>query len=162
MSIINQTVVKSGIVFNCLFLFSFIVFAQRKVPNCKKVKTGSFYFYPADSKQQYMIVRNSFLQMEINLKTNDTSFWKINWQNDCSVNMKFIKSTRLLSQFEDSFFHSHSVVVETLHVKNNYCVFKQGLDSLNYKSIIDTLWFAPRFLSVVCSNKKSTAVPRYP
>lgn len=143
MIIKNQNILKSGILLNCLFLFSFTVFAQSK-ENCKKIKTGTFYFYPAESKQQYMIVRDRFLQKEINLKTNDTSFWKVNWQNDCTFSLKFIKITLPLSEFENSFFHSHNTVIKILAIYQDFYVFKQGLDSLNSKSVTDTLWFKPR------------------
>ena len=136
--------VKISILLNFSFLFPSILLSQVKSFDCKQVKTGTFYFYPHESKQQYIIIRDGSFQKEINLTSNDTSLWKLNWQNDCVCNLKFIKITRPLSQFEKYFFNSHTSVIKILSVKNDYYIFKQGLDSLNSNAVTDTLWFKPK------------------
>jgi len=144
MSIKDQNILKSSILINCLFLFSFTVFAQVKKLNCKRVKIGTFYFYPAESKQQYIIVRDSFFQKEINLKTNETSFFQVNWQNDCTFSMRLIKTTRALSEFESSLFRSHTTTIKILAINQKFYTYKLVINSLNSKPVIDTLWFKPK------------------
>ena len=144
MTIKNQNILKSGILLNCLFLFSFMVFAQVKKLNCKKVKIGTFYFYLAESKQQYIIVRDSFFQKELNLKTNETSFFQVNWQNDCTFSMRLIKTTRALSEFESSLFRSHTTTIKILAINQDFYIYKLVINSLNSKPVIDTLWFKPK------------------
>ena len=133
---------KVFLTINFLFLFPLILFGQVKSFDCQQIKTGTFYFYPHKSKHQYIIIRESLLQKEINLNTNDTSLWKVNWQNDCIFDLKFISITRILSEFEKSFFNSHFSVIEIIDVKQDYYIFQQGLDSLNsINPVFDTLWF---------------------
>lgn len=141
---IKIKILKSSILINCLFLSSFFVFAQVTKLNCKKVKIGTFYFYPAESKQPYMIVRDRSFQKEINLKTNETSFFQVNWQNDCMFNMRLIKTTRALSAFENSLFRSHTTTIKILVINQDFYICKLGIDSLNSKPVIDTLWFKPK------------------
>ena len=144
MNIKNNNILKSGVLLNCLFLFSFFVYAQVNKLSCKKVKTGTFYFYPAESRQQYIIVRDSFFQKEINLKTNDTSFFQIIWQNDCTFNMKFIKTTRILSELENSLFRTHTTTIKILAINQDFYIYRLVIDSLNSQPVIDTLWFKPK------------------
>ncbi len=141
---ISPSLTKVSILLYFSFLFPLILFSQAKGLDCKHVRTGTFYFYPHESKQQYVIIRDSVLQKEINLKTNDTSLLKINWQSACIFKTKFINTTRPQSELEKSFFNSHVFVIEILFVKNDYYIFKQGLDSLNSKPMVDTLWFKPK------------------
>jgi len=141
MSIKRHTVLKVGILLEFLFLFSFFGHAQLKKPNCKKVKTGTFYFYPAESKRQYVIVRDSSVQKEIDLKTNETTFFQVNWQNDCTFSTSFIKTTRILSERENFLLHFHNITIKILATNQDFYICKLAIDSLGSDPVIDTLWF---------------------
>jgi hypothetical protein len=132
--------------FLIVFFFPRILWGQLKTPDCGSLKSGTFYFYPLNSQKQFAIVRKGLMQEEINLKTSDTSFWKINWDGDCRFNLKLICKSQPMSDEEKSFFYSHTIFGKVLSVTKNYYVFKAGLDSLtNPRALTDTLWFKAKY-----------------
>ncbi|MDP4252277.1 MAG: hypothetical protein Q8918_19435 [Bacteroidota bacterium] len=127
-----------------LFLSPIILSAQSKALDCSSVREGTFYFYPLKSKGKFVIIRDGSIQKEINPKTSDTSFWKVDWINDCMLNLKFIRSSQPMSSAHKSFFSSHITVIKVLRVAKDYYVFNGGLDSISRNSAVDTLWLKPR------------------
>ena len=115
------------------------------VKDCNKIKYGTFYFYPAKVQDGFIIIREKALQREINLKTNDTTFWEVKWKNVCEFNLKFIRKNRPISSEEKVFYKSHVSVIKILKVTKQYYVFNAGLDSINsINPLSDTLWFKAR------------------
>lgn len=132
--------------FLIVFLLPSILLGQSKNPDCRKIKNGTFYFYPVNSKKQFAIVRKNLIQEEINLKTSDTSFWKISWKDDCMFNLKLIRKSQPMSDEEKSFYYSHTTFGKVISVAKDYYVFKAGLDSItNPKALTDTLWVKARY-----------------
>ena len=126
-------------------LFPLILAGQSKGPDCRKVKTGTFYFYPANSQEAYTIIRNGAVQKEINMHQSDTAFFRISWLSDCSFTLKFIKKSRNLSDEEKSVYNAHNLVIEILEVTKQYYTMKAALDSLSSRmTFTDTLWFKSR------------------
>jgi hypothetical protein len=134
------------LIFLIALLSPMVLLAQSsKVVDCGKIREGTFYFYPLKSEEKFTIIRKGSVQMEINAKTSDTSFWKTNWINDCVLNLKFIRSTKPMSDAQKSFLNAHVTVVQVLEVEKGYYAFKGGLDSIGaMNSSTDTLWQKPR------------------
>jgi hypothetical protein len=69
-----------------------IIFSQ----DYSKIKTGIFYYYPPKSYisprgvDYFLIERNDSIQMEINPKMKDTSYWRINMDGDCILKLNCI------------------------------------------------------------------------
>ena len=137
---------KKSLIFFIACLFStLILLALRTNYDCAKIKIGHFYFYPNKGQYEFAIIREDSIQREINLKTGDTSFWKINWQDACSFNLKFIRKSTPISDDEKYFYNSHITVFRILKVKKDYYLFMAGLDSVNNKNAFkDTMWFKPK------------------
>ena len=137
---------KRYITYLIAFILPLSIFGQSvKSSNCNKIKYGTFYFYPANAQNGFVIIRKKSLQEEINLKTSDTSFWKINWINSCEFNLKFIRKSHPISKDEIAFYDSHVSVVKITKITKDYYVFKGGLDSINnISAMTDTLWFKSR------------------
>lgn len=126
-------------------LFPFVLLGQSNKVDCQKVKEGTFYFYPSNTKLKYVIIRGDSIQEEIDYKTADTTFWKVYWQNDCTLKLGFIRKTQPISDGERYFYNSHITVIKIMDVTKDYYTFKGGLDSIStLKSISDTLWFNAR------------------
>lgn len=134
------------IIFCITFLFPALIFGQLKNLNCKRIKIGSFYFYPPASSKGFLIIRNKTTQKEINLQTGDTSFWRIKWQSPCIFTLSFLRKSRAVSNEELSFFNSHKTVVEILGLTKDYYIFKGGLDNMVTSNVTDTMWFTKRVL----------------
>jgi len=126
-----------------IFSLPLLISAQPKLNNYNKLKNGTFYLYPPNFPLGFTIIRKDTLQEEINLKTNDTSYWKVSWQNDYQFEFKFIRKNHPISDNEKSFYIDHIVKGKVLKVENDYYTFKAGFDSINnpIASFTDTMWF---------------------
>ena len=127
-----------------LFLSPIILSAQSKALNCGSIREGTFYFYPLNPQGKFKVIRDGFIQKEINSKTSDTSFWKIDWTNDCVLSLKFIRSSQQMSNAQKLFFGSHITVIKVIGIRKEYYLFSGGLDSISRNSAVDTLWLKPR------------------
>src|SRR5690242_14108976 len=74
-----------------IFLISWI-FIYCTIPkrDCSRIRNGHFYFNGKTTGVSYQIIRKDSLQMEINSKSKDTSFWKIDWIDGCSYKAKYL------------------------------------------------------------------------
>lgn len=137
---------KEFIAFLIAFTLPLCMFGQSSTSNdCNKLKCGTFYFYPVNAQNGFVVIRKNSIQEEINLATSDTSFWEVNWKNTCEFNLKFIRKSQPMSDDERAFYSSHISVVKVLKVTKEYYVFNAGLDYLNgANALTDTLWFKPR------------------
>src|ERR1700761_9740552 len=94
-----------------LTLISFLpmIADAQKPPDCAKVRTGIFYFYPAmDPSQSYIIDRNDTVQEEIDVKTGDTSYYRVQWKNDCEFGLIFIRDTEKMPEEKREFMATHT------------------------------------------------------
>ena len=131
-----------------LFLNLSHLYSQAQEITKPSIKNGTFYFYPKNSKNRFCIIRMDSLQKEINLTTNDTSFWRINWQNDSSVSARFLRSTNKMPDGEVSFFKTHVVVMRIKNISSLYYTFSGGLDSFeNLGDKKDTAWLSPKTIA---------------
>lgn len=115
-------------------------------PDCKTIQNGTFYFYPPDQKDGFKLIRNDSLQVEVELKTNDTSFWKIQWINECVCTSKFISTTKkkVPKEFLDM-VNNHIMFMEVMEVTDKYYRMRVRVDSLsNSEYYEDKIWLQPK------------------
>ena len=128
-----------------ILLFPVILFGQVGSADCDQVKNGTFYLYHSSFPQGFTIIRDNAVQIEIQNNSKDSSFWKVNWIDNCTVNLKFIRETQPITEEMQRFLNSHIVVSKVLFVTKNYYGFIAGVDSItNEKAIADTIWFKPK------------------
>jgi hypothetical protein len=136
---------KGFVGFTMVFLLPLTLIGQLKNPDCSNIKKGTFYFYPSNSQERFVIMRGDSIQEEIHMATTDTSFWKVSWQNDCMFNLKFIRKSHPISDEEKNFYNAHTTVVKVINVTKEYYAFKAGLDSISTSNpLTDTLWLKAR------------------
>jgi hypothetical protein len=88
-----------------------------------------------------LVIRQDSLQKELNLNTGDTTYWKVNWLDDCTFLAHYISGGLAKSDEEKDFLHNHKTVVQILKITPEYYIVEGSLDSLNSEmSIIDTIW----------------------
>jgi hypothetical protein len=123
-----------------------MIAGAQKAPDCAKVRTGVFYFYPAmDSSRSYIINRNDTVQEEIDVKDGDTSYYRVQWKNDCEFGLIFIRDTEKMPEEKREFMATHTVYCEVLKVTKKYYVFKGRMDPDPGMDIpADTLWMSKR------------------
>lgn len=128
-------------------LGTFIIFAalsfvsctsKTTIDNCKDIHKGVFYFNSKISDKKYKIIRDGKIQKEITLSNSDTSFFKINWIDDCTYVLEHISGGANISKW-------HDVYTRFLSVTRDYYLFKACIDSLNSKVCLnDTIWLKPK------------------
>jgi hypothetical protein len=124
--------------------FSFLLGHSQSDP-CSKIRKGTFYFYPANSQQQYVIIRDDSTQQQINLKKKDTTFWKISWQKNCVFYLSFLRSSRPVTEKEKRFYRAHKVYNKVKQVADDHYTFTVSLDSPGSKTTMeDSIWFKPK------------------
>jgi|HubBroStandDraft_1064217.scaffolds.fasta_scaffold31232_2 hypothetical protein len=129
-----------------VLLFSFsLLWGQTKTQLPNSVKVGEFYYYPKDSKESYYDLRNDSILGEINLRTGDTSIWRIRWPSDSVIEMRYVTGSKKLTDAQRAYRSAHMVVVRIDRVAAEYYTFSAGMDSvggLGYTQ--DTMWFKPK------------------
>jgi len=126
-----------------MFAIAFCLLLKPYDDTCNKVRNGIFYFYAKNTNEKFKLIRSDTLQQEINLSKGDTSFWKINWLDNCAFSIKFLNTTKVMPQDEKVFRNSHIIVSRILKVSSEYYTYVAGLDSLNSKyTSTDTVWIS--------------------
>jgi hypothetical protein len=133
--------------FLIIFLVPLVSVAQQTFDgtDCRRIKNGTFYFYPPTNQKGFIVHRNGTIQKEINLSTGDTTFWEVHWKSACVFEVKFIRKSQPMPLEESKFYKSHTTVFGVLNSQKSYYVFKGGLDSINNpRALTDTMWLKPR------------------
>lgn len=125
--------------------FCFVQFSCKMADKCNRIRDGEFYFYSKDSTET-LISRKDSLQVEITYtsKETDTSYWRLQWKNNCVFTLAFLKSTRRMPEAERKFYMSGNMVSEILSVHKKFYVFKATFSSYVATPIVDTVWFERR------------------
>ena len=131
------------IILFCYILF--LPFCTLGQSECAKARAGRFYFYPQNSQQSFLIVRDSSLQKEINVVINDTSYWKVSWKSSCAFDLIFLRATNVLSADELEFYKTNFVSVQILKATKDLYIFKGGVNEVNRNAVTDTMWFRKRY-----------------
>ena len=129
------------------YIFYFILlvscgFSQKK-KDCQDLRNGNFIFRSKIGNEywSYSIKRKDSSQIEINLKTGDTSFYAVKWTGNCSYSVFFLKNTNPQIDLKRQEDKNIATRVEILSTTNNYYIFSGKSDKHNY-TLIDTLWLA--------------------
>jgi hypothetical protein len=127
---------------NALILFPFYLFLlscsySLRKEDCHELHTGNFIFF-AKSGRHYRIERNDSIQVEINLKTNDTCRESIEWVSPCLYKTTVLSCS---ADYNDSFvaiMKNNPVYSEIIAKGKDYYVFKSWVKGYDY-SIMDTI-----------------------
>lgn len=76
-----------------ILVFPLISLSQQTNSGCSHLKELTFYAYPRNSIDQYKIVRTGNKQIEYNLKTADSTEYKVKWEKDCQYSLTYISSS---------------------------------------------------------------------
>lgn len=134
--------VKSLSVFFCISSWFFLAFVTiSSPPECKVVRNGTFYYYQNKGLNHSKIIRKDSSQIEINVTTGDSTFWKIEWISDCSFTCTFISGPHMKSREEVAFYKLSNLKFNITHVSKDYYTYDALLTNRNYsKTTSDTIW----------------------
>src|SRR5688572_4913717 len=123
---------RSSLIIVLLAAYTAATSQQIDSKECESLRTGTFYFYPANSGKAFQINRGYFVQAEIDLSKKDSSFWRLDWDANCVYRQHYISRTNPISREDSIYYHSHFAVCQVLAVSKDYYTFKVGVDSLKH------------------------------
>lgn len=141
-----KRVVKVVAIFSLLGIYIFLTISfTNKKPPCSQFKNGVFHYYQNNGKFHSLVIRKDSLQTEINLNTNDTSNWRIQWVSDCEFTCKFISSTKNMSKPENDFYKSSFLKFSIVSATKDYYLYNAVFTANNYSKVFnDTMWVSPK------------------
>lgn len=109
--------------------------------SCKSLHKGRFYLYDKANAIKYIILRSDTLQKEINIKTGDTSIWKINWTDDCTFTCRYLSGIKHNSTQEMEYFKNSLLIFKINKIERNYYTYDAEIKyNSTSNTFSDTLW----------------------
>lgn len=113
-------------------------------PDCTQLKKGRFHSY---TRQGIHIVINRIdgIQQDINTKTNDTTYWKIDWLDNCRFAATYLTGSGPKTEEEKKFYQSTILFYEVKEIADNYYIGATTVKAPNgNSSSTDTTWLVER------------------
>jgi hypothetical protein len=125
--------------------------------NCSDIRNGKFNFFSQREAESEVFIRKGDVQKEILPKRKETIFWEVNWLNDCTYTLKYQSGAENHPAAELKILNKHVIVVEVLHVTEDYMTFRTAFDKVTNPTVLnDTLWIKQR----QSAKNKTTTNPR--
>lgn len=139
---------KSYNIFLTLFMLTFNItegYTQVDKERCKEIQNGIFYFYPQNSKDRLIEIREGDYLKERNLDTGDTTLWKIKWDSECIYRLTFISSSLALDKAIKKVTKKYDFVYKITSITDQYYTFTGYLDNIKSNPIQqDTIWMSEK------------------
>jgi len=113
-------------------------------PDCTQLKKGKFHSY---NKQGIHIIINRIdgIQQDINTQTKDTTYWKIDWLDNCRFAASFLTGSGPKTPEEKNFYQSTVLFYEVIEIADNYYIGTTTVKAPNgTSSSTDTTWLVEK------------------
>lgn len=114
------------------------------IPDCTQLKKGRFHSY---TKQGIHIIINRIdgIQQDINTKTNDTTYWKIDWLGNCRFAATYLTGSGPKTVEEKKFYQSTVLFYDVKEIADNYYIGTTTVKAPNgTSSSTDTTWLVEK------------------
>lgn len=115
-----------------LFIFSALFLTAQ---DCSSIRRGIFYEYSVRFID--VITRNDSMEMRVSGLWRDTTFWKLNFSNDCIIKEKIIRTTRKINEDKR---YSDTYIQEVVKITKEYYAYRGYWQSHPEHSNLDTAW----------------------
>lgn len=115
--------------------------ATQPKADCAKYWTGKFYYHFTidDISSVYTIIRTDSTQQEINDETHDTTTLQVTWLSECTYELRFLRSTEVLSDSDDQ-MRKQFVVQTTIESGDGRYYTSHTKNNLDHDIGTDTIW----------------------
>jgi hypothetical protein len=121
------------LLFNCIKAF-----AQE---DCGSIKSGIFYYYPKNSSEKFLEMRDDKYLHEINLNKGDSEVYEIKWLNDCVYTLKYVSGNAKINDEVVEFNKKHTLLFEVNKITKEYYTFTGYIDKISNQPILkDSMW----------------------
>lgn len=127
-----------------LVLVMLLTSFSASAPDCSQLKKGVFHSY---TKQGTHIIINRIdsIQQDINTKTNDTTYWKINWLSPCHFAATYLTGSGPKTAEEKNFYQSTTLFYDVKEIADNYYIGTTTVKAPNgTSSSTDTTWLVEK------------------
>jgi hypothetical protein len=131
--------------FLCIYRPAIAIAQDSTSLNCSDVRNGTFNYFDRRENESETFIRKGTIQKEIIPKRRETIFWEVSWLNDCVYTLKYQSGGENRTSAEQKLLSKHIIVVEILHVTEDYMTFRTAFDKISNPTVLnDTLWIKQR------------------
>jgi hypothetical protein len=131
--------VKRRLYFGLSLLF--IVF-DSYTQDCNVLVQSQYFSYPENSNDSTVTYRSKDRLVEKDLRTGDSTVWKIKWTSKCSYTAEYVLGNRKLSPGDREYLEKHKFAFEVESMNKDYFIASAYIDKVSGKPFSrDTAFF---------------------
>ncbi len=137
---------RLGIIFLVAILICFyFISCLNSSERCSKLKEGTFYYYSPGHENDMVIIRKDSLQSEINIRTGDTSNWRIKWITDCQFSSHYLSGIKFATKSDEYFYRTSTITFTIGTITKDYFLYDALFENeYSRKKYSDTCWLHER------------------
>jgi hypothetical protein len=109
--------------------------------DCYSIRTGRFHIHNEAANKNYLLIRKGSMQYEIDVEKNDTSQWRVIWQNECSYLLKYSSGGKTLTPEYKTLLKDHNIKIKIRTITPAYYIYEMTVDGPGqFPTQVDTLW----------------------
>jgi len=113
-------------------------------PDCNALKTGRFHSYTKKG-EHIQITRIDGIQQDVNTKTKDTTYWKIDWLGNCRFAASYLSGAGPKNDTEKRLYESTILYFDVKEIADDYYLGTTTVKAPNGTSVFtDTTWLVER------------------
>jgi hypothetical protein len=114
------------------------------VPDCSILKVGKFHSYTKRG-DHIQITRIDGIQQDVNTRTKDTTYWKIDWLGNCRFAATYLSGAGPKDDAEKRLYQNSILYFDIKEIADDYYVGTTTIKAPNGNSVFtDTTWLVDR------------------
>lgn len=136
---------RSVFIFCSLICIAMIASSFHRIaPDCSTLKVGKFHTYTKRG-DHIQITRIDGIQQDVNTRTKDTTYWKIDWLSNCRFAATYLSGAGPKDDAEKRLYQNSILYFDIKEIADNYYVGTTTVKAPNGNSIFtDTTWLVHR------------------
>jgi hypothetical protein len=136
--------------YQVFFFIAFIFITLNSLSqDCNSVIESKYFSYPANSDDSSITIRSKDRLVEKDLKTGDSTIWKIKWTSKCSYTATYVSGNRKLTYDEREYLEKQKFAFEVELVTADYFIVSSYFNKVEGKPFArDTAFFTRKNYSI--------------
>lgn len=109
-------------------------------PDCNTLRVGQFHSYNKKG-DHIQITRIDGIQQDVNMRTKDTTYWKIDWLGNCRFAAAYLSGAGPKTETEKRLYENTILYFDIKEIADDYYVGTTTVKAPNGNSVFtDTTW----------------------
>ncbi len=137
---------RPSLLVSCSLLFVVMIASSfyNIAPDCSTLKKGRFHSYTKKG-DHIQITRIDGIQQDVNTRTKDTTYWKIDWLGNCKFAATYLSGAGPKDDAERRLYQTTILYFDVLTIADDYYVGTTTVKALNGNSVFtDTTWLVEK------------------